>query len=444
MALRVATVATVALAVIVVGVLLFTSGGGYEVTLRLSNASQLVKGDWIEVGGVPIGSVKDISLASNGEAELKVSIDDHRFEPLHEGSRVEVRSASLSGIANRYLALTPGPNNKPEIPDGGQLPASSATAEVDLDEVLNTLDPQTQRDLRESIRGAGSAFAGRGGKQLNAAIDALNPAISQTDATERELLRDEPAFERFLLESADVVGAVASRPDDLKQLVSNARGTLGALASRDSQLDTVLRGLPPTLRNVNTTVANLRGAIGDIRPTIIALKPAAPLVAKFLIKPLPIIRSSIPVLQQLRQTIDSPGNGDLIGVLQQMPPLEKKALPALDSLDKTVTDVLPVVQELRPYTPDAVAGLFNGYGGTTAASYDANGHFARISFEGSVYSTPNLGSLVPRPQSEQGLEGYREGILKRCPGAAAQPAPDKSNPFLPMAGFPCSMEDSPR
>src|SRR5207302_2472980 len=105
--------------------LLFDSGGGYELKLRVSNASQLVKGDWIEVGGVPVGKIEDIGLADNGEAEMTVGISDSRFEPLHQGSRAEVRSASLSGIANRYLALTPGPNNKPEIPNGGVIPASN-------------------------------------------------------------------------------------------------------------------------------------------------------------------------------------------------------------------------------------------------------------------------------------------------------------------------------
>jgi phospholipid/cholesterol/gamma-HCH transport system substrate-binding protein len=444
-AARVATVATVVLAVIVTAILLFSPGNGYEVRIRLTNASQLVRGDWIEVGGVPVGSVKDISLAPDGEAEVKVSIDDGRFSPLHEGSRVEVRSASLSGIANRYLALTPGPNNRPKIADGAVIPSTNTTAEVDLDEVLNALDPQTQRDLRTATRGAGSAFSGPAGRQLNAAIEALNPAISQTDGTEREILRDEPTFERFLLESADVVGAVAQRPEQLTQLVGNARGTLQALASRDNQLDSLLQRLPDTLRSANTTLVNLRGAIGDIRPTVRALRPVAPPLTTFLLRLRPITREAIPVIREAKSQIDRPGTKDLVGVLTQVPPLAKAAIPALESTRKVVGDhLLPRLPEIRPYAPDLVAGLFNGYGGTTAAPYDANGHYARISFQGSVFSTPNLGNAVPRPPSQQGLTGYRTGVQKRCPGAAVQTAPDQSNPFIPFAGFPCSKEDSPR
>ena len=110
-AARVLTVAAVALAVLAAATLLFSSGGGYEVKFSILNASQLVRGNQVKVGGIPVGSVDDISLAPDGEAEMKISIDDSSLTPLHQGSKIEVRSSSLSGIANRYLALTPGPNN---------------------------------------------------------------------------------------------------------------------------------------------------------------------------------------------------------------------------------------------------------------------------------------------------------------------------------------------
>src|SRR2546430_349695 len=88
---------------------LLHSGSGYEVRFRISNASQLVKGNQVKVGGIPVGDIRDIALAPDGEAEMTIRIDDDGLTPLHEGSRIEVRSTSLSGIANRYLSLTPGP-----------------------------------------------------------------------------------------------------------------------------------------------------------------------------------------------------------------------------------------------------------------------------------------------------------------------------------------------
>src|SRR5204862_5830267 len=125
------------------------------------------------------------------------------------------------------------------------------------------------------------------------------------------------------------------------QLVGNARGTMEALASRDTQLDSLLQKLPPTLRAGNTTLVNLRGAISDVRPTIRAARPAAPLLAEFLRRLQPVTHEGRPAIAKLRATIDRPGNGDLLGVLKQVPPLEATSVPALVSTLKTVNDALP-------------------------------------------------------------------------------------------------------
>jgi phospholipid/cholesterol/gamma-HCH transport system substrate-binding protein len=124
-------------------------------------------------------------------------------------------------------------------------------------------------------------------------------------------------------------------------------------------------------------------------------------------------------------------------------PLAKTALPAFESLHGTLSDALPIVREARPYTPDVVGGLVNGFGGTTAGYYDANGHYARIAFEGSPYTLNNAGSVVPLPASTPGLTGYRKGVTSRCPGGATQRAPDKSNPFKADDAH-CKLEDTAR
>jgi phospholipid/cholesterol/gamma-HCH transport system substrate-binding protein len=77
-----------------------------------------------------------------------------------------------------------------------------------------------------------------------------------------------------------------------------------------------------------------------------------------------------------------------------------------------------------------VAGLFNGFGGATGGYYDANGQYTRISFQSSAYSLESIGSLLPVPASTPGLTGYQSGVTARCPGSAAQPAPDHSNPWV--------------
>jgi phospholipid/cholesterol/gamma-HCH transport system substrate-binding protein len=373
---------------------------------------------------------------------VALSIDGGGITPLHSGSRAEVRSASLSGVANRYVALTPGPVNGAEIADGGSIPAEDTAAEVDLDEVLNTLDPTTLRDLKLLVRNGASGLAGRG-EELGRTIHALNPALAQVTGIEQEVLRDQEAFSRFLVESADVVSAVATRPAALERLVGSGRATLDELASHDAALDSLLRRAPSTLRQANTTLVNLRSTLTDLDPALVEARPAAPLLADFLHELRPVARRARPVVAKLRRTIDHPGGDDLLGVLSGVPQLERRAVPAFESAVSTVDDALPVLNEVRPYAPDLVGGLANGFGGTTSGSYDANGRYTRISFQGSPYSLESFGSLLPSAPALAGLTGYRKNVTRRCPGAAAQPAPDGSNPWL--IGEPlCSPGDSPR
>jgi phospholipid/cholesterol/gamma-HCH transport system substrate-binding protein len=442
-AARLITVGFVVLAAFALAWVLFLSdGSSYRVNLTLDNASQLVTGNQVKVGGVAVGTVDSIGLGDDGRARVALAIDDDSVTPLHGGSRAEVRSASLSGVANRYVALTPGPVNGAEIADGGDIPAEDTQAEVDLDEVLNTLDPTTLRDLKLLVRNGGSALRGRGA-QLGRAIEALNPGLSQVTGIEQEILRDEETFSRFLVESADVVTALGERPERLESLVSSGRATLDELAARDTALDNVLRRAPDTLRQANTTLVNLRSTLQDLDPAIVEARPSAEPLAEFLDRLRPVARQARPVVADLRRTIDHPGSDDLLGVLARVPELERRAVPAFESAVATIEDALPVVNEVRPYTPDLVGGLANGFGGTTAGYYDANGRYTRISFQSNAYSLQGLGSLVPVPQNAPGLTGYRKNLTRRCPGAATQPHPDGSNPWL--IGEPtCSPGDSPR
>ena len=443
-AARLLTIAAIGLAVLAAAWFLFLSGSSYELHATVDNASQLVRGDQVKVGGVPVGSVSDLELEPDARARLTLSIDDDSLTPLHRGTRLEIRAVGLASIAGRYVSLTPGPNNAPKIADGGTIPIDDTQSEVDLDALLNTLDERTLSDLRGVVRGFGTVVSDPAAREFNAGIHVLNPALSQSAATAHEVARDEGTFQRFLLESADVVSAVASRSTQLERLVPAAGGTMSAVAAHTASLDETLRLLPPTLRLANTTLVNLRATIGDLRPAIREARPVAPPLNEFLTRLQPVARQGVLVVPRLRSLIDRRGALDLLGVLRAMPSLARITVPAFGSAVKGTKDALPIVQQLRPYTPDFVGGQMAGYGGAQSHYYDANGRYMRISAQGSGYTLNNEGTLIPQPPSQPGLTGYRTGNASHCPGAATQPAADNSNPWHLGNGFPCQPSQDPR
>jgi phospholipid/cholesterol/gamma-HCH transport system substrate-binding protein len=438
------TVAAVVLTTVAVAIALFGSTGDYEVHLTLDNSSQLVKGNRVKVGGVPVGQVTSIELGDDRRARLTLKVDDEDLAPLHRGTTATVRTPALVGVANRYVSLSPGPNSAPRIEDGGEIPADSAKSAVDLDQIVNAFDPKAQRDLRTLIRKSTGIISGNRAAAANAALYALNPAVSQTQKTLAEVAREDRAFERLLVEAGGISAAVASRPNDLGELTANTVGALSALADGSEALDSSLAQLPPTLRRTNSALVDLRGLLRDARPAFRDARPGAPLLADVLQRLGPVAARARPAVARLRRTVKRPGvRNDLLDVLNGLPSTARAAVPAFRSTDRTVQDLLPILAVLRPYTPDLVSALQNGFGGTTGGYYDANGRYVRIAFEGSAYSLNDVGSLVPLPEANS-LVGYRRGLLHRCPGATSRPAPDGSNPFIERSDFPCDRREDPR
>ena len=120
----------------------------------------------MQVGGVPVGSVKGIKITDDGHAEIELSIDgDHA--PLRRGTRAEIRQFSQSGLANRYVDLKLPPDTDQTIPDGGVIDTDKTVTQVDLDELYNTLDPETRRSLQGFFKGSADQWRGmeRGGQR---------------------------------------------------------------------------------------------------------------------------------------------------------------------------------------------------------------------------------------------------------------------------------------
>src|SRR6185503_12785727 len=146
---RVAAFAAVIAAAVLVAVMLFGGGSDYTVSANFLNAGQLVKGNPVQTGGTPIGSVKDIDITDDGQAVIELEVgDDH--SPLLQGTHATIRQYSQSGVANRYIDLTFPPESESKgltIDDGGHIQSDNTTTAVDLDELFNTLDPPTRKAL---------------------------------------------------------------------------------------------------------------------------------------------------------------------------------------------------------------------------------------------------------------------------------------------------------
>ncbi len=276
---RIAVIAALAVVVIALGVVLFGGSGGYQYDLIFQNAGQLVSDNQVLIGGSPVGTVESIELTENNLASIRVSVS----QQLHEGTTAVIRATSLSGVANHYVSISPGPNSNPPLEEGATLGLASTTTPVDIDQLFNTFPPSVRRGLSEFVHGNATIYAGVG-RQANQTYKYFGPALNRSDAFVHALNADQNLFTRFIVSSSKLATAVSERSSQLSSAVSNASTAFGAIASQNVALDQTLQRFPPVLRQSNTTFVNLRAALGDLEPLVNTAKPATKNLAAFLVR----------------------------------------------------------------------------------------------------------------------------------------------------------------
>ena len=432
-ATRAVVVGAVVLAAVLVAVLVSGGSGSHEYKLLFSNAGQLVNDNDVQVGGRRIGSVTGIELTKDNQAQITIKVNEP-IAPLHEGTTAVIRSPSLSGIANRYVQLTPGPNSSPKLEDGAVLRQDRTTTSVDLDEIFNTFDAKTRDGLAQTIQGFADWYQGKG-RQANGVAKYFAPSLAATRRLSEQLAADKPALESLVRNTGSVVAALGAKGDTLTQLVSNTNTTLGAIADENASLDQAIKYLPATFRRGSTTFVNLRGVLDDFDKLVAVSKPATRNLEPFLKELQPLLVESQPTIHSLAKLLKQPGRqNDLTDLLRDAPGLASVAHTSLRNSIQALNKSLPVLSFIRPYTPDFV-GWLRDFGQSTA-NYDANGHYARVQpvFNAFKYDA-GANTLTPVP-SDQRLPGNENGsaYVPRCPGAAIQAPADGSAPWRDSSG----------
>jgi phospholipid/cholesterol/gamma-HCH transport system substrate-binding protein len=449
--IRIVPVVALVAAAVVLAVIVLGGGSSYVIHARFVNASQLVKGDIVQVSGQHAGDVTRVALASDGSADVTLRID-RAFVPLRAGTTASVRLRSLLGEANRYVDLQLGSGTARALPSGAVLGTDHTRASVDLDAVLDSLNGSARASVRRFIAGSAQQFQGRGipaGKGLAY----LAPALSSTDNVTVELVRDQGSLDRLLTQGAGLAHDVAVRRDDLEALIGHLAPTANELAVHQAALGRSVAALPGFLDEGSRTFARLRPTLDTLQPLVDEAKPVAARLGPFLAMLRTVVTDARPTIGDLADVVSRPGaNNDLRDLLTAAKPLNDVAtrdvrangatrpgaLPEAASSLKTAT---PELASARPYALE-LTGWFNDYG--TTGVYDATGGESRASTGTGAFQNVS-GTLFPIPpelRAEAFQRTAKLGLTDRCPGSVEHDPGDGSTPYHPP-GLDCDPTQVP-
>ena len=463
--------AVLALLGAVVGLVLLIGDGGepYEVTAEFENASQLVGGEEVVVGGVPVGTVTAIELGDDSQALVSFTVEDD-FAPLPAGTAATVRSTSLASVANRRIELALPERDGTEggaIPDGGLIRSEATVSEVDLDQVFNALDREAVADVKRVVKGL--ERSGRGvSDRARRGLRLLNPLLSTSRRTLAELGTDTRVLEQLIADTAQLSGALAERAPEISELVGHLDAALGAVGRERQALAAAIESLPAFLREANTTLVNLRAAADDLDPLLVAARPVAERLGPVFAELRVVARRAVPTLRDLDGLIHVPGAADDLAELTRLGvPLAARAVGsgspdcganprddyeaaadddfeqgALGETNCVLRNALPVLDHFRAYTPE-LTGWFDDF--AASGTLDASGGIGRIAGTFNAFSLAPNGLpelLAPLDPAEVYGTGGGTPLLDvgnnaRCPGANERDPGDGSVPFTDGGTLNC-------
>ena len=422
---RLAAIGALLVVVVVLAIVLLSGGGGHKYTLMFQNAGQLVNDNQVMIGGSPVGTVSKIELSPNNLAEVEVEVE----QELHEGTTAVIRATSLSGVANHYVSISPGPNSNPALEEGATLGLASTTTPVDIDQLFNSFPPKVREGLQNFIKGNAQIYAGRG-KEANESYEYFGTALNRASAFASELNSDEELLSKFLVSSSNLTSAVAGRGAQLSSAISNANTAFKAINTQNVALSESLEELPPVMRQANTTFVNLRAALDDVEPLVNTAKPATKNLAPFLAELRPVLDKFIPFTQNLTLALDRPGkHNDTTELLRTIPSVQQLASTTFPHAETAIASFQPQLNFIRSYTPD----VFNGISklGQVTGYYDGNGHYLRGATALLNIFKDEGSQLNPLKLSEQATPfGEPKGTPRRCPGGATSAPADNSAPYV--------------
>ena len=209
-----------------------TIRGSRELTAVFEDVGDLVVGHSVQVADVRIGSVVDIELTEDYEAEITMSIKDDIFVPLE--SRALLRTTSLLG--EKFIELRPLDEDDPmagtNVSDGDVITETATAPELEFvtEQAVQILGAVVSSDVATLVETGAVGFGGRAAELTSLVEDLSVVSGTLADQTD-ELMRIIDALDRS---SATLAGASG----DLDSLLVNLAETATTLAdNRDEAIE---------------------------------------------------------------------------------------------------------------------------------------------------------------------------------------------------------------
>ena len=283
----------------------------YTVNADFSEAAAVTSGQGqaVTIAGVQVGQVGGVTL-HNGVAVVKLDIDK-QYAPIYRNATVLLRPRTP--LKDMYLELDPGTRSAGRMPAGATISAANTNPDVDVSQILASLDSDSRNYLVLLLAAGAGAFHDPGTSSDSArpspdAVSSLQETLKRFEPLDRDtvtfasLLARRQADLRRAVHNLDLVaGSLGGVDRQLASLIDASDTNFKAIAANDDELRRTLRRFPGTLRETSASLGKVKTFASASATTLHALQPFARNFAPALAASRPLFKQTTPVIaDQLR------------------------------------------------------------------------------------------------------------------------------------------------
>jgi phospholipid/cholesterol/gamma-HCH transport system substrate-binding protein len=412
----------IAIAVLIVGALIvtgyilqhqpsFTFGQSYyTIDAEFSEASAVTSGQGqpVTIAGVQVGRVGSISLR-DGKAVVQMNIDKKYAHRVYRNASVLLRPRTP--LKDMYLSLDPGTPGAGRLPAGSTLGTGQTNPDVDVSEILSSLDADTRNYLLLLLSGGAQIFRNHGTTStqpspeavanLRGTLKRFAPLDRDTESFASLLATRQGNLRRAIHNLNLVAGSLGSVDTELASLVRSSDTNFAAISENDTELEDTLSQFPGTLRQADETLGKVKGFSTAATTTLTALEPFAHNLAPALAAARPLFKDTTPVIaNQLR-----PFSVSLQPLARTLAPAAAALNQATPSLSASIGSLNTVLNELAHQPGKGQQGyLFYGAWlahlfDSLASNQDANGAVVQGQLMGNCADLNEFQNVI-EPSSE--------------------------------------------
>ena len=346
------------------------------------------QGQSVDIAGIKVGEVSGVKL-ENGHAVVSMSIDNKYAPLIHDNASLLLRPKT--GLNDMVVEVDPGTTTAPEMKENATVPLASTQPQVNPDEILASLDADTQQFLKLLLANGAEALDPAQGRdvKLSNALRRLDPfardisKISGALATRRQNIAN--SIHNFQLLSTEL----GNRDQDLVNFVDSSNAVLGSFAKEQASIRSAVAELPATLQVT-------KGALASANAFALQSGPA-------LKKSIPGAKATAPALRALRPFFQ-----------QTAGPIQNQIRPFTKQVASPVQHVAQIGQGLGTATPGLKTGFTRLNDGLNALAFNPPG-----AAEGYLFYVPWLNhDLTANYMLQDAYGPIRRGIVQESCGTA--------------------------